>query len=419
MQGLATYINPANLGTSKAVAVPDASAFLMTRQYGQDWTFNKAEKTMVGLGFDLKLNDMLTVRGGFRYGAMWRSYAFVDATLTNNKGNYTEIITEDRPQTEYNRAEYLPLDARVPVWTLVNNFTAGYTGTDFVYGRGSDINSKAFASTIDMPTVVSNPNSALGPLNSFNHQIWDNLIFADRIEFLEKFTLLGGVNYAQLKDASWNQFGVTTARYDAAGTSPAVGLTWRFLPEVSAYASYMQALEAGDTAPSTAVNANQVLAPSVSTQYEGGVKSTYGGVTATAALFRIEKVNAELNPNNNIYMQDGREIHQGLEVMFTGKVLPDLAAVGGFTFLHAYVDKATANPLTNGKTPVNVPEQEARLRLEYALPCNRDIKVAFGPEFLGSARSMSTTSNISSPPRSLPAASATSVSCSATKFRRT
>ena len=51
--------------------------------------------------------------------------------------------------------------------------------------------------------------------------------------------------------------------------------------------------------------------------------------------------------------------------------------------MHAFVDKATALPLTDGKTPVNVPEEEARLRLEYALPFERDVKIAFGPEFLG------------------------------------
>ena len=320
MRGLQTYINPANLGTSKALLVPDASAFMMSRQYGQDWTFNKAEKTVVGFGFDSKLNDIFSLRGGLRYGAMWRSYSFVDATLTNNKGAYTEQVTEDRPQTEYTRSEYALLDARIPTWVVTHNLTMGYTGTDYLYSRGADEKQNLLASTIELPTISPNPNLPLGQTTQWQQQVYDNLLFADRMT-LERFTLLGGVNYAQLIQRAWGPgTSISTANYHADGASPALALEYRFLPNLMSYVSYMQALEAGDTAPSTAANANQVLAPSASQQYEAGVKSTLGGVNLSAALFRIEKVNAELNPNSNVYMQDGREIHQGLEVILTGRL---------------------------------------------------------------------------------------------------
>jgi iron complex outermembrane receptor protein len=67
MNGLQTYF-----ALASGVRIPDASRFLMTRQYGQDWTRNEAEKTVAGFGFDSHLNDVFTLRGGFRYGTMWR-----------------------------------------------------------------------------------------------------------------------------------------------------------------------------------------------------------------------------------------------------------------------------------------------------------------------------------------------------------
>ncbi len=384
MRGLQTYINPANLGTPGAVKIPDASAFLMSRQYGQNWTFNESEKTVVGLGFDSRLNDVFSLRGGFRYGAMWRSYAYVDATLTNNSGAYSEKYTDSPRQFEYTRSEYALLDAHIPTWILTHNLTMGYTGTDYLYSRGADVSKNLLTSTIDFPAISTNPDLPLGQTNQWQQQIMDNLLLSDRVTMFERLTLLAGVNYAQLIQRAWGPGTViSTGNYHADGTSPALAVTYKILPNVTSYVSYMQALEAGDTAPATAVNANQILAPSTSQQYEAGVKTLFGGVSVNAALFRIDKVNAELNPYSNIYMQDGREIHQGLEVVVAGNIVENLSAVGGFTLMHAYVDKATASPLTNGKTPVNVPEEQARLRLEYALPFERDVKISFGPDFLG------------------------------------
>jgi iron complex outermembrane receptor protein len=87
----------------------------------------------------------------------------------------------------------------------------------------------------------------------------------------------------------------------------------------------------------------------------------------TAALFRIDKVNEYTDPSDNVYKQNGREIHQGLEFTATGKLSDRLTVVGGLTVQDAHVAKAKNNTALEGKTPVNVPEQQARLYLEYAL----------------------------------------------------
>jgi iron complex outermembrane receptor protein len=339
---------------------------------------------VAGFGFDSHLNDTFTLRGGFRYGTMWRHYGYIAATLTDNAGNYTEKYTTSPTQTEYTRSEYALLDARIPTWTFVHNLTMGFTGTDYLYSRGADVSSGLYKSRIDSPITFAQPNLTLGGLNQWQQQIFTNLLIADRLEVTDKLSLLGGVNYAEIQQRAWGSgVVISTANYTAGGLTPTAGFTYKILPNVVGYASYMQSLQNGDTAPSTAANAYAVLAPSVSQQYETGLKTTLGEVNLNVALFRINKVNAELNPNNNIYMQDGREIHQGVEVTFSGNLMDGLNAVGGFTLMHAYVDQATALPLTVGKTPVNVPEEQVRLRLEYALPFASDVKLSFGPNFLG------------------------------------
>ncbi|NTV11981.1 MAG: TonB-dependent receptor plug domain-containing protein, partial [Zoogloea sp.] len=78
MKGLQNYINLAS-----GIKVPSADLFDATRQYGQDWSYNKAEKTLMGLGLESRLNDTFRLRTAYRYGEMWRDYQWVASTLTD------------------------------------------------------------------------------------------------------------------------------------------------------------------------------------------------------------------------------------------------------------------------------------------------------------------------------------------------
>jgi len=150
------------------------------------------------------------------------------------------------------------------------------------------------------------------------------------------------------------------------------------------YASYMEALSNGEsTTNKKAVNAYQVLSPSSSSQYEIGVKTTLGGMFLTAALFRIDKINAELDPTDYVYRHDGRQIHQGLEITATGKLFDDVTLIGGFTWMDPHVEKATANTAIEGKMPYDVPKTLGKLYAEYKLPLLPALTVSAGAEYSG------------------------------------
>jgi iron complex outermembrane receptor protein len=123
------------------------------------------------------------------------------------------------------------------------------------------------------------------------------------------------------------------------------------------------------------------LPPDVSDQYEAGIKATFGMMDLTAALFRISELNEYLAADN-VYTQDGREVHKGLEVTATGRLVDRLTFVGGFTLLNARIDN-TNNPAIAGKIPINVPEQQGRAYLEYELPGINGLTVTGGENFNG------------------------------------
>ena len=158
----------------------------------------------------------------------------------------------------------------------------------------------------------------------------------------------------------------------------------------------MQGLAAGGTAPATftynnvtkpVVNANDMLSPSTSEQYEVGAKANLDGIDLTAALFRIDVVNTEVDPADFVYKQDGREVHEGLELTGTGKITDRLTFVGGLTWMHAVIESATAAPLTNGKIPINVPDIDARAYFEYALPWVPNLSASRAPTITDAGRS--------------------------------
>ncbi|MBN4175336.1 hypothetical protein GSU75_02571 [Pseudomonas savastanoi pv. phaseolicola] len=101
----------------------------------------------------------------------------------------------------------------------------------------------------------------------------------------------------------------------------------------------------------------------VSEQYEIGAKATLGETLFTLALFNIEKPNGYTTASN-IYVVDGRQENNGLEFSVTGKVVPELTLVGGFTLLDPKIKK-TGIAADEGNAPTNVAKQLAKVYAEY------------------------------------------------------
>jgi len=384
--GLATYFAP--YVQSGVAQIP--SAIDPTRQYGQPYTHNQSEKDLLGVGFESRLSDAFRLRAAYRYGDMWRRYSYVDGQFINALSDYTERYVDTPQQGERTHAGYALIDAEFDTGPVQHTVTFGYTGAYYYYQRGVDVpsalNTPATPSSIFAPAYYAPPlHAVLGAVTTAQTQQFDNFLIGDRISFDPQWSMLVGVNYARLvQGASGINTGISTATFEQDKASPSASLIYKPLPELSLYATYMQGLVQGGTAPSAAKNAAVVLGPSSSDQYEVGAKATVGEMFLTAALFRIEKVNEELDPNDLIYKQDGREIHEGLEFTATGKLTDRLTAIGGFTLMRARVENATALPLSDGKIPINVPEREARAYFEYRLPGLDAVTGSLGANYYGS-----------------------------------
>ncbi len=385
VDGLQSYIN---INTSKGIGVPSASSFDAGTQYGQSWTYNHSRKTLGGASLESKLTDVFTFRTAFRYGDMWRDYKYVSATLTDSLGNYTETTTSTPRQTEITRSGCALMDADFTTFGIGHKATFGYSGTNFTYTRGDDITTTLGSSSIYSTVDYDDPELSIGSTNVWYEQFYNSWLAGDRIEFSDAWSALVGVNYASLKLRRWGSGSALSAgNYSQHRLTPSCALMFKPIPNITTYASYIEGLANGGSAPSTyngkaVANAGEMLGPSVSRQYEVGSKATFGRMDLAAALFYIDKVNEYTDPSDLVYKQDGREVHKGVEFTATGKLSEDLNVVGGVTFLDASVEKSNDSSI-EGKTPVNVPEQQARLYLEYILPFAREFTASAGVFYNG------------------------------------
>ena len=89
----------------------------------------------------------------------------------------------------------------------------------------------------------------------------------------------------------------------------------------------------------------------------------------TAAVFQIDK-GLTLDRNNGdgtrTRLQDGRQVHRGVEVTANGQVSRNLRLLAGIAYLDAEIEK-TSNAALIGKKPQGVPDWQANLYADYAL----------------------------------------------------
>lgn len=382
MRGLQTYfnVNPAN-----GVFVPSASRFDASRQYGQDWTSNEADKSLVGLSVESRLNDTFTARAAGRYGKMWRDYLYVGATLMDNAGTYSLQAIGSTRQHETTRSAYALVDADFHSGPITHKLTFGYTGTMFTYTRGDDVKTALGISHVSAPLEFDNPHFSIGPTNYWTRSNYDNWMIGDRLQFNDAWSALVGVNHAVLRQRSRGTgTALAISNFSQRKFTPSYALMFKPAPAAMLYVSYMEGLANGGVAPSTTANANEMLRPSVSKQYELGAKASIAKMDLTAAIFHIDKVNEYIDPTDNRFKQDGREIHEGIELTATGRIGNRLTLVGGLTAMKAEMRRARNNPPIEGKTPVNVPRRQARLHIEYDIPGVAGLTLTGAANYMGS-----------------------------------
>lgn len=366
--------------------------------YGQPYTSTETQQAHAGARLRWQLSDDLTLRAGMARRTSESDLVVVNNTFTaGTSGSYRVQSSAWEYPDFTNRATYAFADWKFATGGVRHLVTAGFSGdvvesTNYRSSAGGWQTATSATFNIDQPVYIDSAVTApTGPKYRAQRNINRNLVLADDIRFGPQWSALVGLNRATLVANSYGATGASTAAYDQSRTSPSVSLIYKPVPALSVYTNYMESLEQGGTASATynsrvVSNAGVVMAPLVSKQVEIGAKLEGGGVLWTAALFQIDKGleyydTAGTGPVT--YVQDGRQVHKGLEFTATGRLARQLSVVGGVTLLDAQVTRNTQTPALVGKTPANVAERLAKVYLEYDLDAVPGLTLTGGVFYTG------------------------------------
>ncbi len=161
--------------------------------------------------------------------------------------------------------------------------------------------------------------------------------------------------------------GSLASSYDQGRFSPAIALVIRPFENLSFYGNYIESLDAGPSAPVTAVNANEIFAPTVSRQKEVGAKYDFGTVSVTASLFEIEQPSAFTDPGTRRFSVSGLQRNRGAEFTVFGEPVAGIRLLGGIAFIDAELVRTLGGQFDGNAAP-GVPDMAINLYGEYDLP---------------------------------------------------
>jgi iron complex outermembrane receptor protein len=365
-----------------------------------DDTFNDIEMSSVDVNLKAAINKYFDLRLGYAHRETERKSIITVSYFEANNRNEYNWQARALNWKDVSDGAFAYLDAKFNTGGLEHKLTIGANGYEtteyigkwdgvkrtvyiFTQGmRGSFLNNYAVDYDLNRFNIFSSAGGFQGRAKDYTTLIY-NLVIGDEIKITDQWQVMLGVNYAHIKDESFDVSGRSTAVYEKSKATPTVAVVFKPVPYVSTYVSYIESLESGGTVGATYANAGELLKPMASEQYEVGVKATLGGLFLTGAYFHIDK---SLNYANaqNVLTQDGRERHRGFEFTVTGRVFDSLTALGGFTIIDAKNVKTNGGTL-DGKRPKYVPKTIAKMYLEYDAPFLEGLTFTGGIDYYGSS----------------------------------
>jgi len=361
-----------------AVAAAQAAFPRLTPEIyiSQPWAVEPNEQTYAVARANYQINDVWKASFAAHNSSLKRdqnSGGLFDVVDAN--GEYEASIYYAPKQERNNRAYQLVFQGDVDQGSMRHEIALGadHVQRDF-RGVGEIYDPIGFDNIFD-PRGLPRPAVGLGNfgpsyLTGRTRQqsffVTDNLIISDQWRV-----------FAGLRHTNIQQFNAASAadalqkRYDKSKLNPTLGLIYKPAPQGTVYVSYAEGIEQGGIVNgATYTNNGEQLAPLTSQQVEAGVKWEIGGdALVTAALFQIDKgleIDRDNGNGTRTRVQDGRQVHRGLEFTASGRVSPQLRLLAGLAFTDPEIQK-TSNAALVGKKPQGVPDWQANLYADYTL----------------------------------------------------
>ena len=349
--------------------------------YDNDW-FN-SNVYWVSSGLHWKISPAWTATVDYSHSKDERSYSGQWLDLISPNGNFNDYLNQSRGSSIYDQVE-----AR-----LEGNFTTGPIGHQVILGAAEQwLTKKTVPNYLYQEIGSDNLYQPITPLTwnqpfDYSQQYLDfqsiqkSLYASDTVSFLKYWSILAGVRYIDYRQTSYDTTETPTSSYSLPLFTPSFALMFRPRSDTLVYASYVESLQDGGTAPVGYANANAVLNPIKSKQTELGVKYDGDHFGASAAIYQIQE-GAEYGNDQNVYVSNGDERIRGVEL--NGHVnLPYGFRVAAST---SYITGtySEVEPDLDGKRIEGIPRWQGVLQVSDRIPNLQGVTADVEAHYFGS-----------------------------------
>lgn len=344
------------------------------KNYSQKWAFSDIE------------NEYGMARAEYDVTDAWTAYAAFGGQHAHEKGTYgAPKLFDDAGNATISRMDTNRiLDSWSGMGGVRGNFDTGFVSHKVNFGYSANIKQDKVAWTMSdknknplvniydnhpvaMPDNATGSNNYSDPRTTARYRS-QGYTLSDTLGVLDDTLLFTvGARYQKLwvRNYDGNTGAETsTARYTQDRWMPTYGVVYKPWTFVSFYANHTEALQPGGVAPKAAANRYQSIGIAHAKQNEVGVKTDFGRVGGTLALFEIKKPVGIQDSVTNIYALDGEQRNRGVELNLFGEPMLGLRLNGSATWLDADLSK-TKDGVNQGHRPIGVAKFYGVLGAEY------------------------------------------------------
>ncbi len=333
----------------------------------QPWAVEPNEQLYYSGRATYEFNDDWRLRLSAHRSELTRDQLGLSAANIQPNGDYVIRYFFDPDQERNNTAVLAVIEGDVRTGSVLHELAFGYdyVRRDLIFGNG--FSGAIGSGNLFNDVVIPKPSIAVGsPFLAFRSN-QHSVFLTDTAKFSDWLEVFGGARLTRFQNLDGTGGTGLQETYDKDVIIPTGGIVIKPLSSLSLYASYAEGIEEGGIAPITTANANEVFDPLMSEQIEVGAKwEVSEGALLTVAVFEIDKGLEFIDPATNLYVQDGRQVHRGIEATLSGRVSEQLRLIAGAAWLDAEIQR-TSNTAIIGKSPQGVPEWQANLYADYDL----------------------------------------------------
>ncbi|HEX7872347.1 MAG TPA: TonB-dependent siderophore receptor [Sphingobium sp.] len=390
-------------------------------------------KLNLGSASTTKFNDIAQVTGRLNYQIAkdWKAsaalrYSTLDerfpgntATILDNSGRYQiNVLNQNRVFFYY--VGQLSVEGQFRTGAIRHTLVGGfdYLNIDFDYDRQPfTANGKPTATAV--PGAIGNiyygetpdwagksvANAGAGgtigtrafmrPPNWFRFQeIRQRGLFLSDTAKWGPVELMAGLRYTWYSEFN-NEPVLAKTSYKENSLTPVAALSYDIAEGARVYVSYVEALQRGGQAPTTAINVGDSFGPIKSTQYEAGIKVQRANWGATLAVYKTN-VPSEYVNTANVFVRDGERRFQGVEFDANWHVTKELYLKYGAAYLDA-VQTAAQNSSVVGKVVPGTTGFQTSGFVEYTPSLLPGFSIFGGVRYSGKAYGQATNSFVFDP----------------------